>query len=319
MIRGKSLAIGSIVIAFFVLGGSSGAAAAGDESALLQAKVERRVMKMENEFGLPVDSVRCRHHQKDDDLNSSPPLKAFKCRIRYSFGADHWEWNYADASGELHWGQTVGSPWYNGDWLVDCRQTESKGFCAKLGKRQMKMCWPPTDVKYCHSLVYGNVDPRTGKAPRGADPRIISVKADAGDLGAIVNSGGCYERDGIMPPCVPDVPVTVGTGRFTTKTRTRVLTFGEVAVRASEIEPGVPGTAAVFLQLKVDGADSGPKRTVELSGEEQVTIPFERHFSMPRGSHEVAVEITGRGFDHVNVSGSSARLKVFAAKAHPRR
>ncbi|HTU15322.1 MAG TPA: hypothetical protein VMF31_08995 [Solirubrobacterales bacterium] len=241
-------------------------------------------------------------------------MKAFKCRTRYEFGADSWDWAYwLPKFGHISIMESIRSPWYNGDWYVDCRQTESKGFCLKLGKRKMRGCMDaPDDRGYCFRVVYGYVNLNTGKPHKGSDPTVISTKAD--DLGQIVGSGGCYPRDGFMPPCAPDVPVTVGTGSFDTRTDTRVLTFGEVVVKASELEPGIPGAAEVSVQVKLDGANAGAERTVQLTGDDRIEIPFEQRFFLAEGVHEVSVEISGQGFDHVNVSGESARLKVFAAR-----
>jgi len=320
MIRGKSLVAGSVIVVSFLLGGGWSATAAESGSAgsiSLQAKkVEREISTMETRGGRSTDSVRCKRGIFRDWDAGMGKLKAFKCRIRYDFGSDTWEWAYwLPKFGHISIMESIRTPGYRGDWYVDCRQTESKGFCLKSGKRQMRGCMDSDDDRgYCFRVIYGHVNLKTGRPHKGSDPQIISTKADAGDLARIVGTGGCYPRVGIMPPCAPDIPVTVGTGRFTTRTDTRVLTFGEVAVTAAELEPGVPGTAEVSVQLKLNGTDLVPARKVQLTGGDQVKIPFQKQFFLAEGSHEVSVEISGRGFDHVNVSGESARLKVFASR-----
>lgn len=323
MIKGKSLVVGSIAAAILLLGGAAsavGAEAGSGASTQLTAKVERKVVKREETANRAVDSVRCKHHPSMDDRSGRKLLRGYKCRVRYGFGADVWQWEFVDEKGESWWGMSINTPWYNGDWYVDCRQTETKGFCLKLGKRQMRACMDlPSQRGYCFRIVYGYVNLETGKPHRGADPQIVSVKSGREGLGQIVGTGGCYPREGTMPPCAPDLPVEFGTKRFTTKRDSRVLTFGEVEVRAEELEPGVPGTAEVAVQLKVDGVSAGPVRKVTLTGGESAVIPFEKRFFLAEGVHRVSAEISGRGFDHVNVRGGSARLKVFAARERPRR
>ena len=317
MIKGKSLFIGSVVAGLIALGvvpSISADSTATAASPGLIAKVERDLVKTERGWGLPIDSARCRLTERPEFDAGIGALKTFKCGVRYRFGSDHWLFAYWLKSRQhISAMMSISTPWYNGDWYVDCRQTETKGYCLDLGERQMRSCMDrPSDRGYCLSVVYGSVDVRTGKPPRGANPVIVSTEADSHELGGIVHTGGCYPREGEMPPCAPDHPQTVGLPEFRTTADGRVSVRGHLEMTSEQIGPNPAGSARVSVRIIVDG-NTVKARELELGPGEKVSVPIEARASMPSGEHEIRMEIEGSGFNYVNVAADSARLKAFAS------
>lgn len=281
----------------------------------LRLRVEADVAKSENTLNLPVSEVRCLRHAERDTNAGLGKLKAFKCRVVYEFGSDHLEWAYWLPSRQhVSIGISIRSPWYNGDWLVDCRQTETRKSCEQLGGRQMDGCMDrPSDRAYCRSVVYGRVNRASGKAPKRANPQIFSTSMPASEVGSIVNTGGCYFRDGIQPPCAPDSAKRIGMPRFTTTGDSNMTARGQIELSGVQLD-GNYGSAFVSVQIKLDGVPAGKTEKVRIYGGETSTVSIERRFFLAEGVHQVTMEATGEGFDHVNVDGGTARLKAFAAR-----
>ena len=117
-----------IIVALVALTGASHAQAG--ES--LKTKAEKKVTKMESYLGLPVESVLCHRKVALDFDRGYGHLKGLKCRTGYIYGSDHWEivW-WLPREQDLVQGQSVSTPWYNGDWYVDCRMTDEKAPVSK--------------------------------------------------------------------------------------------------------------------------------------------------------------------------------------------
>lgn len=141
---------------------------------------------------------------------------------------------------------------------------------------------------------------------------VPGVKVPGTELGMLVSNGGCVPVDGIVPPCVPVIPPNPFRGRgFDTSKPTLLRLRARVRVESSFIrEDVVSGSATVKVQLEVDGNLLGSGRWFTLSGGEKRTLAQDKHFLLPAGHHRIGLKLDGSGYDYVNVTGTSARVRA---------
>lgn len=118
-----------------------------------RAKLELFLTQLKNGAGLPVQKVRCSSYSDEN----RPQLK-WQCRITFKYGP-----HTQVRTSQMEKGGPV-EMWYDappppaGAWYRDCQRTETKRYCRRIGRKQIRACMDrPSDYHQCRNMVYGHL------------------------------------------------------------------------------------------------------------------------------------------------------------------
>jgi hypothetical protein len=159
MVVSRARFFSSVLLLSFVAAGLAASQVEGGQVAGERVKLERFLTKLKNDAGLPVKRVTCERYSE-----MVRTQLRWQCRIVYKYGPSERVWTTKMVRGGPF------EMWYDdrpppaGAWYRDCLKSETKRYCRRIGRRQIRACMDrPSDYRLCREIVYGHaLKPKTG-------------------------------------------------------------------------------------------------------------------------------------------------------------
>ena len=129
------------------------------------------------------------------------------------------------------------------------------------------------------------------------------------DLGDVVGTGFCVSVNGVDPPCLPPaindsfaIPVRAKRPGMLHVTGNVELVGTGVAGRSED------GSATAKVGVSVDGKPVNFDTESTVTYRQRLVVPFEKIVPIRVGTHKVTLNLTGDGYNYVNVKADQATM-----------